>query len=105
VVSPADLNALKSAAGASSDAFHVDDGLWVRIVYDIAAAYHHHRLDRRQLIQSSLPLYMGRVASFVNEVADLDAPGVEDRLERLCLEFESAKSYLVQRWQSPAERP
>ncbi len=102
VVSGADLEALKNAARSPADGFHLDDALWVRIVYDIAAAYHHRQLDGRQLIQSSLPLYMARVASFVNEAADLDAPAVEDRLERLCLEFESAKGYLVRRWRSPA---
>lgn len=94
-----DLAALQAAAAADVERFHLDDGLWVRTVYDIAAAYHHRRMDREQLIRSSLPLYMGRVASFVREVADLEAPAVEERLERLCVEFESAKPYLVERWQ------
>ncbi len=100
-IAPEDLQTLKAAAGADAACFHLDDALWVRILYDIAVAYHQRRLDRDQLIRSSLPLYMGRVASFVREIAELDAAGVEDRLERLCHEFESAKPYLVERWRSP----
>jgi glucosylglycerate synthase len=98
VVDATDLAALEAAAVADGDGFHLDDDLWVRIVYDIAVAYHRRHLDRDQLIRSSLPLYMGRVASFIREVSDLDAPAVEDRLERLCLRFESLKPYLVERW-------
>jgi hypothetical protein len=41
---------------------------------------------------------MGRVASFVMEVADADAMEVEARLERLCTMFEQQKDYLRRRW-------
>jgi glucosylglycerate synthase len=99
-----DLAALEAAAGLGISAFQLDDDLWVRVVYDIAVAYHCRRIDREQLIRSCLPLYLGRVASFVQEVADLDAPAVEARLERLCLEFESAKPYLTERWQHGGAR-
>jgi hypothetical protein len=93
-----DLRALGRLAEGGVHDFHLDDALWARVVYDVAAAYHHRRLDRGHLIRSTLPLYLGRVASFVREVADEGAGGVELRLERLCLEFEKAKRYLVERW-------
>ena len=64
-------------------------------MYDLAAGYHHRVLNRQHLIRSSLPLYLGRVGLFVMEAADLEATGVEERLERLCLEFESAKPHLA----------
>ena len=98
VLAPSDLRCLELAAGADASAFHLDDALWTRIVYDFAAAHHHRRIDRHHLIRSFLPLYMGRVASFVREVADSDAPAVEERLERLCRVFEENKGYLVERW-------
>ena len=94
-----DLQTLKGLAGRDLQEFHIHDALWVRVVYDVAAAYHHRQIDRGQLIRSALPLYMGRVASFVREVEDQDAEGVEHRLEELCVEFERAKPYLVERWQ------
>jgi glucosylglycerate synthase len=100
-LTPRNLAALRLVASDCTAEFHLDDRLWVRVVYDLAAAYHHQRLDREQLLKASLPLYLGRVASFVREMADLDAAAVEERLERLCLEFERAKGYLTTRWQSP----
>jgi hypothetical protein len=98
VISAGDLRALEAAAAGEIGAFRLDDALWVRILYDIAVAHHQRRLDREQLIRATLPLYMGRVASFVREIADLDAAGVEERLECLCREFESSKRYLIERW-------
>jgi glycosyltransferase involved in cell wall biosynthesis len=100
VLAPGDLACLRDAARAEPDRFHVPDDLWVRVVYDIAAGYHHRVIDREQLIRASLPLYMGRVASFVREVADLDAEEVEGRLEHLCRQFEADKPYLLARWEA-----
>ncbi|HOC18864.1 MAG TPA: glycosyltransferase [Vicinamibacterales bacterium] len=100
VLGPADLWCLEEAARARPEAFRLDDGLWTRIVYDFAAAYHHRRIDRQHLIRSFLPLYMGRVASFVREVAESDAPAVEERLEQLCRVFEENKAHLAKRWSS-----
>jgi glycosyltransferase involved in cell wall biosynthesis len=104
VFSPQDLGALKQAAALRTEEFALHDALWVRVVYDLAAAYHHRLMDRQHLIRSMLPLYMGRVASFVREVADLDAPQVEERLEQLCREFEAAKPYLIDRWSGAGGR-
>jgi len=74
--------------------------LWVRLVYDLAAAYRNRVSDRDALVRSTLPLYMGRVASFVIEMAEADAAEVETRLERLCLAFEAQKDHLRRRWAS-----
>ena len=56
----------------------IGDDLWARLVYDLAAAYHHRVSERDALVRATLPLYMGRVASFVLEMADADASCVED---------------------------
>jgi hypothetical protein len=96
-----DLRALGRLALQDVGAFQLPDDLWVRVVYDLAVAYHHRVIDRQHLIRSSLPLYMGRVASFVREVEELDALAVEERLERLCRQFEDAKPYLLDRWGRP----
>ena len=69
---------------ASGRAFTIDDELWTRLVYDLAAAHHHRVSDRDALVRSTLPLYMGRVASFVIEMAEADAAGVEARIEQSC---------------------
>jgi glycosyltransferase involved in cell wall biosynthesis len=100
VLADRDLRCLELIAQSGPDTFHLDDGLWSRIVYDFAAAFHHRTIDRQHLIRSFLPLYMGRVASFVREVAESDAPEVEERLDRLCQVFEANKEHLLERWRS-----
>lgn len=78
--------------------FHIPDQLWVRLIYEAATAYHHHLLDREHLLQSLVPLYLGRTASFVLEVSESSAAQVEERIEKLCLVFEAEKPYLAQLW-------
>jgi hypothetical protein len=93
-----DLDRLKGAASRADADFEIGDDLWARLVYDLAAAHHHRVSDRDALVRATLPLYMGRVASFVREMADADAACVERRIEALCTTFEHHKGYLRQRW-------
>jgi glucosylglycerate synthase len=93
-----DLVQLREAASGDDARFSMGDELWARLVYDLAAAFHHRVRDREALVRASLPLYMGRVASFVLEMADADAGRVEARIEELCGVFERQKAHLRQRW-------
>jgi hypothetical protein len=45
-----------------------------------------------------IPLYLGRVASFVKENGDSSASEVEEKIESLCKVFEEMKPYLIERW-------
>jgi hypothetical protein len=85
-------------ATALPDQFHLDDELWVRIVYDLACAHKRMPFERGHLLRSLTPLYLGRVASFVIETREMYAAQVEDRIERLCLTFENLKPYLLASW-------
>ena len=78
--------------------FNIPDQLWVRMIYEAANAYHHRLLNRDHLLQSLIPLYLGRTASFVLEVTESTAAQVETRIEQLCHVFEVEKPYLAQRW-------
>jgi glucosylglycerate synthase len=78
--------------------FHVDDETWARIIFDFAVAHHRHPLERSHVLRSLAPLYMARVASFVNETREMSAAEVEQRIEQLCAFFESEKAYLMERW-------
>jgi hypothetical protein len=94
----ADMDQLKAVASKGGADFVIEDRLWVHLVYDLAAAYHRRVSERDALVRSTLPLYMGRVASFVTEMAEADSSQVEARLEQLCAIFEQEKDYLRARW-------
>jgi glucosylglycerate synthase len=78
--------------------FHLDDELWVRVIYDFASAHKRGKLDRGHLMKSLTPLYMARVASFVLETEELGPEEVEQKMEGLCRTYEEAKPYLVANW-------
>lgn len=97
------LQALTRQA-AAQDKFHLDDDLWVQIIYDFGCAYQRRRLHRGHLLRSLTPLYLARVASFVIETREMFAAEVETRIENLCLAFENLKPYLKERWHTGLER-
>jgi hypothetical protein len=78
--------------------FHLEDGLWAKVVLDFSMAYRVNPLLRGPLLRSLTPLYLARVASFVKETESLAADDVEERMEALCSSFESLKPYLISLW-------
>lgn len=102
-LSPGTLDAV-AACGHSveSEPFHLPDLLWVHTVYEFAAAYHRRTIARDHLLQSLVPLYLGRTASFVLEVQESTALQVEERIEKLCEVFEKEKGHLTALWQTGA---
>jgi glycosyltransferase involved in cell wall biosynthesis len=98
VMGAGDFGALETAGKSDDAAFRFPPGLWARVLYDYAVAFHAERFPREHLLKSLTPLYLGRTASFVVEARDLDQAGAEDEIEKLCDEFERQKDYLLGRW-------
>lgn len=98
---PQALYALLRLPRDPPEAFRIPDRLWARLVYDFAVGWRIKAIDRGQLLRSMTPLYLGWVASFVNEVGPLDPQAVEERIEQLCIAFEAEKPYLISRWRWP----
>ena len=95
---PETLRWLESIERSSEEGFSFPQDLWVRIVYDFAAAYHKGSVHREHLLKSMIPLYLGRVASFVKENRESSSKEVEEKIESLCKVFEEMKPYLIERW-------
>jgi len=89
---------LESIGHMSEEAFFFPQDLWVQIIYDFAIAYRNGSVHRDHLIKSMIPLYLGRVASFVRENGESSAREVEEKIEHLCVVFEEMKPYLIERW-------
>lgn len=101
VLPPNTLLALQRAQRDPPQAFRIPDAIWARVVYDFAVGWRVKAMDRQQLLRSLTPIYMGWLASFVNEVGALDRAQTEERIERLCAVFEAEKPYLIARWRWP----
>ena len=95
-------------AGQETDKFIFPVQLWIRIIYDFALVYRNslkwEPKVRDSLLESMVPIYFGRVASFVRETANLSNRETEQVIEQNCTEFENLKPYLVERWFSKVSR-
>ncbi|HUL32693.1 MAG TPA: hypothetical protein VL128_02310 [Candidatus Eisenbacteria bacterium] len=98
LLAPATHAELMRLAGLDAAEFQFANSLWARVVYEFAAAYHRSVMNREHLVQALVPLYRGRVYSFITKHRSSDAAAVEADLEALCQEFANQKPYLVERW-------
>lgn len=83
---------------STSNPFTFTDELWARIIYDYAIACHKKVMSLEHILKTLTPLYLGKVASLVMDMAESNALEVENRLERLCTAFEKLKPYLIEHW-------
>ena len=79
-------------------AFHFPDELWARVMYDLIIATRQGVLDTAAMVAALVPIYFGRVGSFVIENRHLTTADAEERVEHQARQFELLKPYLVDRW-------
>ena len=85
-------------------AFHFPDDVWARVIYDLVIAARDPKPSLETLVAALVPIYFGRVGSFVIENRSVSTEGAEDRVERQAREFELLKPYLVTRWNEADRR-
>jgi hypothetical protein len=71
---------------------------WVMVLYETAATFHRWKDNRTQLVNLVTPLYLGRVASFINQTKKMNSVEAEDVVEEQAQVFEDHKDYLVEVW-------
>jgi len=98
ILSPSTLAELQRIAALEEASFSYSAELWVKTVYELAAAYHKSVISRDHIIQALAPLFRGRAFTFLVENRNGSAANVEDDIEALCLEFERLKPYLLKIW-------
>ena len=98
ILLPNTLERLQSAAALEEDNFQYPDELWVKVVYEFAAAYHRSVISRDHIIQALAPLYRGRAYAFLMENLNASQEDTEAHIEALCVRFEHLKPYLLELW-------
>jgi hypothetical protein len=98
ILSPATLTQLQQAAKAAGGEFRYSDELWVRSIYEFAAAYHHDVINRDHILQALAPLYRGRAYAYLTENSTASTEELEARGQALCSTFERFKPYLLELW-------
>lgn len=100
ILSPSTLAELNRIAALDEEKFRYPAELWVKTVYEFAAAHRKSVINRDHIIQALAPLFRGRVFTFIVENRSGSANDVANNIEGLCLEFERLKPYLLDIWKS-----
>ena len=103
ILDPETHGELVELAGASEDEFQLNKALWVRTIYEFAAAYRHSAIHRDHLVQAFVPLYRGKAYSFLSEHRASDSEAMEADLNDLCQEFGRQKEFFIERWRAKRE--
>ena len=89
---------LKRCATKAKTKFVMPVTTWVHVLYETAATFHHWTHNRTQLVNLVTPLYLGRVASFINRTKNMSSSHAEEVVEEQAQVFEDYKDYLIQVW-------
>ena len=100
ILTPQTLHQLRNVAQLTDREFRFPDELWVKSIYEFAAAYHRSVINRDHLLQALPLLYRGWISSFILENQKADVARIDQRLETLGREFDRWKPYLVDRWET-----
>jgi hypothetical protein len=91
---------LTETASQDAENFRFAHELWVRALYEFAASYHHAVINRDHVVQALVPLYRGRLYSYLLEHSHSSAEEMQADSELLCLDFERQKPYLIEKWKA-----
>jgi glycosyltransferase involved in cell wall biosynthesis len=95
---------LRACAGRAKTKFIMPEKTWVMVLYETAATFHRWKDNRTQLVNLVTPLYLGRVASFINQTKKMDSVQAEALVEQQAEVFEEYKDYLIQIWDQANEQ-
>jgi len=98
IVAPDNWEIIETLAKKDVKEFVFKTEVWAKILYDLAAAFHHWKGNRQLMVGLMTPLYFARVASFVNRTLDMSNEEAEAIVEDQAETFEKTKNYLIQRW-------
>jgi glucosylglycerate synthase len=103
VLSEGSMDGVETAVSDAAEDRHglvLDARLWTMILYDFLVAYNARMTDPAVLLDSLLPLYFARTATFVEEVWDLSDEEAEARVEAGVDVAVEMKEYLRERWRA-----
>jgi hypothetical protein len=98
ILLPEHLEAVGHIAGQEGEALSFPHDLWARVVFDFAVVYNKGEGDPDKVVMALLPLYYGRVASFINETRGMNYAQALKVVEALATTFQAQKHYLIERW-------
>jgi hypothetical protein len=91
-------DALEAARRVPPEEVTIPIEVWAKLLYELAARYHGMPNHRMKMLALMTPLYLGRIASFINQTKEMDSLEAEKVVEAQAQAFEDQKDYLVDLW-------
>jgi len=93
-------NKLQEIRGMDQDQFEFPIHLWINVLIDYAIAYRDQVWEGDELLDSLIPIYLGKTLSFVKKTERMSLREAEEFIEEECVQFEGTKGLLLKRWNS-----
>ena len=95
--------ALEKITQLSKKNYQFPTELWVKIIYDYVIFFHRFRKTFMEMslpivLESMIPIYFGFIAYFVKNTKEMSSREAEEVIEKICLDFEQSKPYLIDNW-------
>jgi hypothetical protein len=89
---------LEEARLAPAERLSIPVEAWVKLLYELAAKFHRMPDHRMKMLSVMTPLYLGRIASFINQTREMTSFEAETVVEEQARVFEEHKDYLLAHW-------
>jgi len=99
VFGPMVLTKIQEISSMDLQHFSFPAQTWATILFDAAAAFNRMNAEEKSsLLDALLPLYLGRVLSFVKKTERMSVQQAEEYIENECMIFEENKPYIIKVW-------
>ena len=96
------FNKLREVKKMDTDRFDFPTNLWINVLIDFAVGYRDKVWKEDELLDSLIPIYLGKTLSYVRKTERMSVRESEEFIEEECVQFEVSKSLLVQVWNKGA---
>ena len=92
------VNKLQEIRKMDKDQFDFPTNLWINVLIDFTVAYRDKLWREDELLDSLIPIYLGKTLSYVKKTERMPIRDSEEFIEEECIQFEATKRLLLKHW-------
>ncbi len=92
------VNKLQEIRKMNKDQFDFPTNLWINVLIDFTVAYRDKLWVEDELLDSLIPIYLGKTLSYVKKTERMSIRDSEEFIEDECIQFEATKKLLMKHW-------
>jgi glycosyltransferase involved in cell wall biosynthesis len=92
------VNKLQEVRKMNKDQFDFPTNLWINVLIDFTVAYRDNLWTEDELLDSLIPIYLGKTFSYVKKTERMSIRDSEEFIDEECIQFEATKRLLINRW-------